>query len=365
MAQLLRLFGPPALVNQEGALTPLPLNRATWLLFYLASCSTWVTRDQLAFFLRPDVDRVTSRAYLRKLLTDARKYPWAADLEVERARVRWQIDTDVVHFHQAMREGRWLAAVELYRGPFLEGLEAADMPSYEVWLQSERNALAQDWWSASLSYAADLESSELHREAAVVAKEMLRHDPLAEDALKSYLLNAYLSGQRALALEVAEAFAEELEAELGGELTASTKDLLQAVETSKPLQRRVSERKYGRRQSDRERTTPEVLYGVAPEEAQFSELLTLLQTPGSRLLNVQTGEEDALLIVQRVSNVDVALRAVVALAENLLEQRHYARSAELLMLARNHPACDVQTKQRADRLWQHLIPRLTLQPQPG
>lgn len=65
----------------------------------LASYQTWLRRDKLIFFLRPDADREVASLYLRKLLN---------------------------------HEGRWFEAVQLYCCPFLQGLDASCLPSYET-----------------------------------------------------------------------------------------------------------------------------------------------------------------------------------------------------------------------------------------
>src|SRR5690606_41637119 len=60
-------------------------------------------------------------------------------------------------------------------------------------------------------------------------------DPLAEDVVEASMRALYLSGRRDAALDLYRRFTEELEAELGLEPLATTRELLEQVSGDRPL----------------------------------------------------------------------------------------------------------------------------------
>ena len=351
---MLHLLGSPT-AQSDGHQVDVPLNKPSWLLFYLAYYGEWISREELAFFFRPEADEASARRYVRKLLNGARKLPWAQGLEVEGDRLRWNVETDVSRFRQAVAQERWFEATQLYGGSFLAGLSAASSPSYDAWLSLERETLEDLWKDASLHYAADLESSGQHRKAAAVAKSLLDANSFAEDALGSFLRNAYLSGQRESALDVAERFREDLASELGLEPLEETSRLIETIRASRPLEKREVARSYGRRSTDR--ALP------SEQESQLEELVSLLGSADARLLTVAGSDArgDTLLIAKRVPDSSVALFAIAELAERLTREGHAERALELLVLVLRHPACDARTRQKATGLWTRLEPDLPAQ----
>lgn len=318
------------------------------MLFYLAFGGGWVFRDEISFFLRPDADKKTGQQYLRKLLNGARQLPWAHGLKVEARQLLWQVPTDVAAFREAVRAERWFEAVQLYRGPFLQGLNTSSWPSYEAWIEAEREALENLHREATLNYARDLEGSSRHGDAVVALKNLLARDSLDEEALHSYLLNMYLSGRRDHALRTAHEFYRKLEEELGFSPNSATQELVAAIRAKQPLEKRVVERKYGRRRDDR-RDNP---------KDEHQELRDLLNVSGARLLTLTTAEgHDTLVFTRRVPDSRLALDVVVELAEKLLTEGHHVRALELLMLVLAHPACDPPRRKKVTDLQQKLHPR--------
>lgn len=339
----LQLLGSPR-VRFGSQWSELPLSRPMLLVFYLASKGIWVSREELAFFFRPDADEATARHYVRKMLSEVRHLPWASDLEVEKDRLRWQMDTDVTRFSAAARAGRWAEALSSYGGPFLSGLRTEALPNFEMWLEQEREALTLLWEATCLSHTTELESAGEHREAAVIAKTLLQHNSLAEDAVQIYIRNSYLAGKRESALRAAATFRQELLQEMKLEPLPETKKLIEAVERSQPVVRAVAQRKGGRRSTDRPL--------LPDKEKQLTELLQLLQDPNSRLLDLSATQSanGELIISRRLQDVPTALHAIVDLAERLVSQGHIHRAGELLSLVMKHPLCDDKTRVKTQRL---------------
>ena len=346
---MLRLLGPPT-IESETEDASILVSRTVLLPFYLACTQTWVRRDELAFFLRPDVDQETGRQYLRKLISNARKLSWTGGLEVEPHRVRWRTETDVERFRHAYGEGRWYEAVQLYRGPFIQGADIAQLPSFSAWLYNEREVLEHAWQSALLHYAADLESSGAHREAAAAAKQLLEHDAFHEDALQSFLRNAYFSGQRELALKTAETFAAQLQHEFDLEPTRPTQSLIKTIRSAGTLEKQTLVPRHGRRRSD-------TVSAAKSKQEQLAEVSELLTTPGTRLISLDSssGPGTTMLIAKRVADPHVALLSVVELAAQLLRTNRRKRALELLLVVINHQDCNAQIRNEVEKVWPGLI----------
>lgn len=335
---MIQLLGVPQQVV-DGKVVTLPLRRSYWLLYYLACHPKWVHRGELITFLRPELRREGGSLYLRQLLTEVRKVPWASTLEVEKDHLRWRVDTDVEHFRAAISAGRWHEALKLYRGPLLSGLDASYLPTYESWLEAERASLAQAWRDTALHHIADLEASSHEREAASLAKQLYDADNLDEEALHNYLRNAYLSGQRHQALKVADAFAKTLREDFDLEPTSATISLVEAIMLGRPLDQRPMTRRYGRRRSDR------LKVGLDKAE-NVQALLEILKTPDLRLLAVNpgNGRQATLLLTAQAEDVGVALIAITAFAEDLINRNHKRRAVELLMQVWNHPSASPELR---------------------
>lgn len=326
-------------MEMGGNVTVLPLRRSSWLLFYLAHSKTWVQREDLIRFLRPESEKDVGSLYLRQLLTDARKLPWASNFEVEANRLRWEVDTDVSRFREAAAEGRWFEATKLYGGHFLEGVNAGYLPPYETWLDTERALLDQTWRDVTMYYLSDLEASGHFREAATLAKKLYDSDNLDEEALNSYLRNAYLGGQRHQALQAAHIFTQVINDEFGLKPTSATLETIASIEAGRPLVQKTTPRRYGRRRSDRLK--------IASEKAEhLQEIIEILKAPNNRLLAINTtsGRQATLLVATQVVDVITALNAIVVLAEQLIASQHKERALELLLQVWNHPSCAQELK---------------------
>ena len=66
-----------------------------------------------------------------------------------------RVESDVEAFERALREGRRVEAVELYRGPFLDGFYVSDAPDFERWTEGERDRLGRAYAKALEALAGD------------------------------------------------------------------------------------------------------------------------------------------------------------------------------------------------------------------
>lgn len=347
MTHYMNLFATP-IIDYQGESYELPVTKPTLLLMYLATRRTWIHRDELSNLFRPDAPEDLARHYLRNLLNRAQQLPGVHGLELEARRCRWLVDTDVSHFRAAIAAQHWLEAINLYKGPFLDGLSCPDIPLFENWLDTERTELQLAWQKACLCYAADMESSDRHLEAVTTLERLLKYDNLNEEALQHY---AYLSGQRELALQAAGRFSQELHDELGMTPLPETLALTEKICRSEPIAKSANERRRGRRWTDHAQT----------ERDNIEDLVALLKHPDHRLMTVIDSGNDGqkiLLISHRIADMQSALYAVVDLAENLVKDAHYQRTAELLMLVTTYCDDDPLLKRRIEQLWTRIVPYL-------
>lgn len=320
--QTLKLLGKPSL-SGAGKNIDLPLTRVSWLLVYLGYHGEWMTRQALAFFLRPDADNDTAMHYLRKLLAAARSLPYLEELEVERTRVRWQVPTDLAHFRAAKAAQRWADAYQLFQGELAAGLDASDSLSYDEWLTTERRALVDEFAQVALEYAGELEQVGDHAAAAEVARTLLTYSALSEEAARSYARNTFLLGHRSVALSFLkrfkQAFSDEFIFGVGEETEKLFAELAANPGAGEGVQAPAA--------------------GYAADDHGVNNLTKLLLDPKVRLLNLgNTSGGDEIVISKRVSSAQ-AFGAVVGLVEHLLNEGHTTRATELAMQVLYHQAC--------------------------
>ncbi|MEO8344196.1 MAG: tetratricopeptide repeat protein [Betaproteobacteria bacterium] len=200
--------------GESGLVRFLPERRFR-LLAYLAVRGEWVSRDELATFFWPDRTQDAARSNLRKLLQEARALA-LPQLEADRDSVRWTVSTDVAEYRAALGRGDTDAALALYRGQALPGLEGGESEAFNTWLTVLRRRLHAAWRDAALAQLP-------HRGPAAtlaLAQRLLDDDPLDEDAMVAALDAHGEIGDSRGAADAFRRYAERLIEELGVEPSA-------------------------------------------------------------------------------------------------------------------------------------------------
>lgn len=256
----------------------LPANTPTSLLFYLAVSGDWVSRQELAYLYRPDEPETVALSYLRLQLHRAQQYEWAAGLELEHNRVRWRAESDVAAARAAFAARDWPAVIANVNGLLLDGFSMRDKPTFDTWLDLEREG-CQRWLRAALeAEAAAFEERGDFGPAAELRGRLAQMDSFDEDAFTSWLRSLALAGRREQALRAFEDFRTLLDDELGAEPADSTVELVEQIRgnslgppaPTKPQRERLpqpSTRFVGRRK-------------------ELGELSDLLEQPECRLLTI-------------------------------------------------------------------------------
>lgn len=212
-APQLKLFGSAHL--STGTLTLKFLDDKRFqLLAYLACRADWVPREQLAYLFWPDDTSGSARKNLRHLISRVRGLAWLQGFDAELEHLRWTVDSDVRAFVQASDGSAWTEALNVYLGPLMQGVQAAESPEYAAWLNAEREALHRRWHAATLAQAAALGARGEHGRHLELLERLTASDPLDEAALETYMRVAARSGQRSLALRACASYARNLDQQL-------------------------------------------------------------------------------------------------------------------------------------------------------
>lgn len=228
MAVGLRLLGTPA-IGHEGRWLEPPPGRVSALLYYLAFQGGWVDRGDLAFLFWPDHPEQSARSNLRKTLGRAREFPFTRQLEAERTRLRWRIDTDTDRLFRAAADRRWSTVIELYRGELLRGFAVANAQEFERWLEEAREQLRSSFRAAVMARSEELEAAKRFAEAAELLERLRKLDPFDEDLLRHQLHDFRQAGQRRRALVSFEQFRAYLQHEFAAEPEHATLALIEEI----------------------------------------------------------------------------------------------------------------------------------------
>ncbi len=217
----LRLLGPPRL-QREGVRLAVR-SRKTWFLLAYLALEGPAEREPLAELLWASPSgRANLRAELYRLQRAAPGLVLRAGSRLALA----EIEVDALRF-AALAETDPEAALGLWRGPFLEGLEADLPPELEEWLGHQRARHRELWARLLLRRAGGTADPEA---AARLLETLLREDPLNEAAVRELMRRHADAGAGPEALRVYRRFAAFLEKELGLPPEPETRALARAIQ---------------------------------------------------------------------------------------------------------------------------------------
>lgn len=224
------LLGAPAILH-ERATHPVPCERRTQLLAYLALKRSWIGRAEVAALLWPDLESKLAYSNLRKSLHRMQTLPWAAGVEATGSVLRFAVATDVHAFESAIREQRIADALPLWRGELLRGFDDDANEAWTGWLAFERNRLRALWKGAAQQHLEQMASAV---DALDLAARLLEADPLDEDALRPFLTWLVRDGQTLRARQTYQEFAARLRDELGIAPSADLVAFAKSLDTGAP-----------------------------------------------------------------------------------------------------------------------------------
>jgi DNA-binding SARP family transcriptional activator len=263
------LLGELSLSVGDRALPSVQSGRAESLLAYLLlHRGAPQPRARIAGLLWPESSEAQARTNLRHVLhTLRRALPQVEEgLEVTTRTLWWRgaVELDVAAFEDALARGALDDAVALYAGDLLEG-------NYDAWVVPERDRLKALYVDALGRLATIVEGPR----AIAYAEQLLRADPLREEACRLLMRLHDANGHPTRAVRVYHACAAALERELGVEPSPATRA---AYEALLPREDRAPEA-----------SGQAVLIGRADERARLTRLWRAAEDGHPRLVLV-TGE---------------------------------------------------------------------------
>lgn len=234
----LTMFGGWSLTGPDGTELALPTRKDRQLLAYLAmQGGRPQSREKLASLLWADRAEEQARDSLRQSLTTLRRAFRGVGLDPitsDRSHAsldRATVTTDVATFSEGCIGAAPSAVLAgLYRGPFLEGLDAST-PEFERWVTQERQRLAtmaeQLVCTASISVLTSGDT-----EAALqLGRRLLEEDPTLEPVYRATMRLYRTRGDRVTALKVYATCRDTLRDELGVEPDHETERLYRDILT--------------------------------------------------------------------------------------------------------------------------------------
>ncbi len=207
----------------EGPAGPLAgrasYRRRVALLALLAASRTGsLTREKIVGYLWPDSAPGKGRPLLSESLYLLRKelgddaFMSSGDEVSLNPEV---VASDVAAFEAALRAGDARRAVELYRGPFLDGFYVEDAPAFQQWAEAERDRLARAYASALERLAEAAGAAGEAEDAARWWRQAVAHDPCSSRLALRLMRALDAAGDRPSAIRHARTHAAALREELG------------------------------------------------------------------------------------------------------------------------------------------------------
>jgi DNA-binding SARP family transcriptional activator len=256
MGLSLEVLGEFALFDGYGKVLTLPTRKTRALLAYLAvNADKPQRRRQLMSLLWGDRGDQQARQSLNQALATIRKLASDQGETILEGGSDWvslrsdAVEVDIARF-RALSNDDPAQACELYKGPLLNGLSLPD-PAFDEWLtttRSELHGLACD----TLERAAEAAASAGNTDSAITfAQQLVRLDPLREDAHRRLIRLLYDNGDRAAAIRQYQTCVDTLEKELNVGPDATTRELFETISTDMTTSGRSASRRDSVGQSTR------------------------------------------------------------------------------------------------------------------
>jgi DNA-binding SARP family transcriptional activator len=213
----LRLSNLPQVEPRGAAAVPLAPRDAALLAWLAVQGPT--SRDRLAAMLWPGSSETQAHTALRQRLF----------------RLKKQLGRDVAFGSPLLQLTPGISHDLADAGEILGSLALPDAPELEAWLRQERERRLSREQDALASQAQSLEDAGNAGAALVVAKALLRLEPLSEAAHQRVMRLHYLLGDRAAALAAFDACEQVLKDEVGTRPSAQTLALLSTIEAAREV----------------------------------------------------------------------------------------------------------------------------------
>lgn len=178
-----------------------------------------ISRDRLLALFWAESDTERARGALKQALYSLRRDVGERDLTLGTSELRLNpevIQSDIGEFEEAIKQRQPQRAIELYQGPFLDGIHLHDSPEFERWAEQERDRLVAAYRGALAGLARTAAGSDDDAAAVEWWRKLAAADPLSSSVAVSLMEALIATGDRAAALRHARVYTtlvrEELDA---------------------------------------------------------------------------------------------------------------------------------------------------------
>jgi DNA-binding SARP family transcriptional activator/predicted ATPase len=232
----IRLLGSPQILRDQTQLT-VSRRKSRALVYYLAARGTIVAREQLLALFWPDLERAAAQQTLRTTLHGLRKTLGpAVSADDGTLRLAGEVDVDTRVFEARLASSQTdpvglKAALDLYRGDFLDGFSLPDSAAFDDWAAAERERLRRLAVSGLAVLAGLYQAQGQYPAALAIIERALAFDQLQEDLQREALRLHYLAGDRAGAIRRYAHLRHLLDDEMGVLPMAETRALYDSILT--------------------------------------------------------------------------------------------------------------------------------------
>jgi len=189
------------------------------------------SRDQLLPLLWPEATQSHARHSLEQLLYAIRM---SIDEDVfagvDPLRLNpMVVSSDVGEFRSALKRGDLEAAVEEYRGPFLDGFYLSDALEFDRWLDAERTSLERKYTGALERLSQSAEAVQDYATAVRWRRKLAETDPVSSRNATGFIRALMNAGDHTAALQYAQHYEAVLAQELGTRVGRSVANLVAEV----------------------------------------------------------------------------------------------------------------------------------------
>lgn len=234
----LHLFGGVSLEGERGPIAGRGAQRRRLaLLALLATSRHGISRDKLIGYLWEEADTERARRVLSEAIYVIRKSLGEDAVLTSGDEVRLNpqvVWSDVTAFNDALEHEQLTTAVELYRGPFLDGFFISDALEFDQWAERERDRLARAQADALQKLADQAEAGGDFRAAARWWRKLTEHDKYGVATTIGLMRALDAAGDRAAALLEARAYATRMRADLEAEPDAQVEAFAKLLRDAPP-----------------------------------------------------------------------------------------------------------------------------------
>ena len=266
--------------DDVGSLLAQPRRTALFVYLVIGAPREFHRRDVLLPLFWPDHDESRGRNALNQAIHFLRR-ALGADAIVSRgdqelAVNRELVQCDAIAFERALAVGRWDGALDLYRGPFMDGFHVPGVGvELERWVEGERARLAQEY-ARALEHMADAREAAGDPEGAVIwLRKLAGIDPYSGRTTLRLMQALAAAGQHASAMQQARIHETLVHEELGVPVDPKVTDFTRALqETPPPTSSRLGARG----------DTVPLPDEVVPQRRRLRRAMMLLGTVGAAIL---------------------------------------------------------------------------------